>query len=193
MTKLGVLLPSKVPPQNSLFMVKYYCSVLKSDQFLLVLILNSIFFSTTYSQTFKSQKLPKPQFHVLGIVENQFPKYNGEWQDTISLVQYGKNIDMWIHSHQNIIQEIDMNHLENYSHMIDTKLFESLNESQKIKFKEAATMLSFLIKGQKDKLMNDYFNSNSGKMSKRDFYEEVTQVYFVHSDNLKYLYEYITK
>lgn len=174
-------------------MIKWDQIIKRSVKSLFFLTFNLIFFQTSYSQPIKSKKLPEPQFNVIGIIEFQFPKYKGEWNDTLALIQYGKSVDNWLISHQSFINEISVSNLERFPNKIDTKFFKSLNESQKLKFKEVAASLSFVIKGQKDKLMNDYFNAVTDPKSRKDFYENVTQIYFVHAENIDYLYNYIIK
>ncbi len=50
----------------------------------------------SFAQTTISKSLPQPQFYVIGLEQNNFPKLIGNWSDTIALKKYGKEIDAWL-------------------------------------------------------------------------------------------------
>lgn len=163
-------------------------------RFSLICVTLSIFFiGAGVAQPVKSKKLPHPEFYVIGIVENQFPKFEGNWNDTNSLKQHGNQIDEWIKANPNKVKDFAVLISNPERCKINKKLFESLNVNQKTKFKEASVTLSYLIFGQKQILLNSYFSKASKERTKNDFYEDVTQVYCIHLDNLNYLYSLIVE
>ena len=107
---------------------------------------------------------------------NSFPKYLGSLNDTNALKAYGKQIDLWLKNNpQNRAMAIAN---EGNLKQINTEFFKSLTTEEKAKFKEAAFLLSFVLKGQKDKLIEDF---NKNKQSKeKNFVDEAEQVYVIH-------------
>ena len=130
-----------------------------------------------------SKTLPQPQFSVSGLVNYEFPKLEGSWEDTLALINYGKAINRWLSFH-NKVDEITSSNAEK---TINTALFKSLSAEQKARFKEVAKTLSYIIIGQKEILMKEYFNKNNGNKSNAAFYNEVEQNYFIHENDLEYL------
>ena len=143
------------------------------------------------SQTTLSKSLPQPKFYVLGINESDFPKLNGNWEDTMAMLEYGKNIDNWLQSNVSIKERIIASKNNNDLNQFNTAFFKSLNDEQKIRFKETAKKLSYIIIGQKEILMDNYFSSHIDKKQKVDFYNEVEQIYVIHQADLNYILKII--
>jgi hypothetical protein len=145
---------------------------------MICLLCNNLFAQTTFSKS-----LPQPQFFVIGLEQNNFPKLNGNWNDTVALKKYRNEIDVWLA--KNILSKNQaVEFKKKYAHnQINTVFFKSLNDREKTKFKEVAKLLSYIIIGQKNKMMEEYFYQNSNK-NKKDFYDEVEQIYFIHQNDL---------
>ena len=148
---------------------------------------------SAHAQPIKSKNLPEPKFFVIGIQEHQFPKFYDDWHDTIALINYSKQIDNWLNMHQSQIVEFESYKLNPTKCKINAQFFKSLNENQKVKFKEVAFYMAYMIYGQKAKLLKTYFDASSKNKTIRNFYEEAVQVYYIHQDNLDYFYNYIVK
>lgn len=147
-----------------------------------------IFFSSSaFSQSVITKSLPKPTFFVLGALDTKFPKMQGNWDDTLALKEYGKSVDQWLQSNPQNLQELKITTSKN---QINSDFFKTLNEQEKIKFKEIAQKLAYIISGQKNILLNDYFSKYPTK-SKSDFYNEVEQIYLIHQVDLNYLIKLI--
>ncbi len=140
-----------------------------------------------FAQTSFSKSLPQPQFFVIGLEQNNFPKLIGNWNDTVALKNYGNEIDVWLAKY--ILSKDQAIEFKNkYTHnQINTVFFKSLDEIEKAKFKEVASSLSYIIIGQKNKMMEEYFNHQNGTKNTKDFYDEVEQIYFIHQSDLNTL------
>lgn len=144
-----------------------------------------------FGQAIQSKTLPHPQFYLIGLEKKEFPKLNGEWNDTVALIKYGKEIDNWIQKNITTNQQINELKKVDSGAQINSMFFKSLNEEEKARFKEVAKLLSYIIVGQKNKLMTDYFNHHNHQKSKKDFYDEVEQIYFIQQDDLNTLFKMI--
>jgi hypothetical protein len=138
-----------------------------------------------------TKQLPQPKFFVLGLSNDNFPKLNGSWEDTLELIQYGKEIDLWLRANSEKIELLKRLKNNTSANQINTDFFKSLNNLQTLKFKEIANKLSYVIVGQKKFLLNEYFSKNKNQKSKIDFYNEVEQIYFINQKDLDFLFNQI--
>ena len=70
-------------------------------------------------------------------------------------------------------------------HTIDQFFFKSLTPDEKLKFKEISKQLSYALKPQKESLIKEFEKRNPNtKGSKKNFYLDAEQIYFLHEDNL---------
>ncbi len=111
----------------------------------------------------------------------------GNWSDTLALKNYGNEIDAWLV--KNILSKDQANVFKNKNtyNQINTVFFKSLSDQEKTKFKEVAKQLSYIIIGQKKKMMEEYFNHQNVTKNTKDFYDEVEQIYFIHQNDLNTL------
>lgn len=160
--------------------------IYKKYVFLLLCLLGN----NLFGQIIKSKTLPQPRFFVLGLDADNFPKLNGDWSDTLALNSYGIEIDHWMQKNMPGIEQAREIKSKDNGLQINSTLFKSLNDDEKTRFKEVAKLLSFIIKGQKNKMMIEYFRDDKEK-SKQDFYQEIEQIYFIHKSDLSTLFKMI--
>lgn len=135
---------------------------------------------TGSAQARSSKSLPKPRFYVLGTSEDAFPKFIGSLNDSNALIAYGKKIDLWLSAHPKFIKKAKES--RSTFTQINHDFFNSLNADERLKFKESAVFLSFVLRGQKQKLKKEYIKNSPNKPD--DFVENCEQLYFVHIDFL---------
>lgn len=143
------------------------------------------------SQPNMSKSLPKPNFFVLGVTKHDFPKMEGSWDDTLAMLAHGKEIDNYFKAHPAELDSLKKAPVTDFKSQINTNLFDSLNTTQKQYFKAVAFKLSFIIIGQKKTMMQEYFSKQQDKKNKLDFYNDVTQIYFINQADLDYLFKQI--
>jgi hypothetical protein len=165
----------------------FYCVIwVKGKGFVFVYAV-IVFSNSLFGQVIKSKSLPHPRFAVIGIDVYDFPKLTGSWNDSISLIKYGIEIDLWMHKNNITKQQIVEFKNENKGEQLNTFFFKSLVEEDKVKFKEVAKLLSYIIIGQKNKMMTEYFKQSNTSKSNRDFVDEVEQTYLIHRVDLNFL------
>lgn len=141
----------------------------------------------TSAQPIISKSLPKPKFFVLGISLSNFPKLEGSWEDTLAMLNYGKKIDLWLKANPTQLDSVSKIDIRQFKNQINTELFNNLNDDEKLKFKRVANKLSYIIIGQKEILLEEYYLKHQGKKNRVDFYNEIVQIYFINQVDLNYL------
>ena len=155
---------------------------LKRKQHLFLLLVFILYSTATRAQII-SKSLPEPKFYVLGIKENGFPKYEGNWEDSSLVKVYGTQVQKWLLKNEQYKKEHSASKKANV--VIDHFFFKSLDTDEKAKFKIVSKQMGYALDAQKRVLKNDFdksFPKNKGNV--KNFYRDAEQVYFLHEENL---------
>jgi hypothetical protein len=149
----------------------------------LILLLVFIFYSIAIRAQVISKSLPEPKFYVLGVNLNDFPKFEGNWEDSSFVKVYGAQVQKWLLENEQYKKEHSASKKANV--VIDHFFFKSLDTDEKAKFKIVSKQMGYALDAQKRVLKNDFDKSypkNKGNV--KNFYRDAEQVYFLHEENL---------
>ncbi len=149
----------------------------------IILLLVFILYSTSIQAQVISKSLPQPKFFVLGVRLNDFPKFEGNWQDSSMVKVYGAQVQKWLLENERFKKEYFVSKKANV--VIDHFFFKSLSADEKAKFKIISKQMGYALDAQKRALKNDFDKSfPKTKGNEKDFYRDAEQVYFLHEENL---------
>jgi hypothetical protein len=149
----------------------------------LILLLVFIFNSIAIRAQVISKSLPEPKFYVLGVNLNGFPKFEGNWEDSISVKVYGVQVQKWLLENDRYKKEHFVSKKANV--VVDHSFFKSLDTEEKAKFKIVSKQMSYALDTQKKILIKEFEKSNPRTKGKiKNFYRDAEQVYFLHEENL---------
>ncbi len=155
---------------------------LKRKQHLILLLLFIFYTIATKAQVI-SKSLPEPKFYVLGVKFNGFPKFDGNWEDSSLVKDYGAQVQKWLMENERYKKEHFASKKANV--VIDHFFLKSLDTDEKAKFKIVSKQMGYALDAQKRVLKNDFDKSfPKTKGSAKNFYRDAEQVYFLHEENL---------
>jgi hypothetical protein len=150
---------------------------------LLVILVNLNFIFSFSSAQIITKQLPEPKFYVFGISEKNFPKYEGNWEDTSSLKIYSFKVTEWLAKNKDYSKTIVKNKKTKIA--IDYLFYKSLSASEKDAFKKVSKLMSYALLPQKQMLFKDFEAKNPNKKgNSKEFYNDSEQIYFLHEENL---------
>lgn len=129
-----------------------------------------------------AKQLPQPRFYIFGVKVDGFPRYNGNWNDSISLKKYGVLVIKWIEQNEKLVKSIEINKT---NAIIDHHFFKGLNHEEKLEFKNVSKQMAYVLAPQKQRMLTEFQKNNSKiKGENKDFNSDIEQCYFLHQDDL---------